>query len=365
MIPYSYSFRDDYSEGCHPNILRALEETALVQQIGYGNDDYSIEAKAAIAELIPGYEADIHFVSGGTQANLVVIAAALKPYQSVISAQTGHINGHEAGAIEATGHRIEAVDTTDGKVTVGRLEPLVAQLGNPNSTQPGMVYLSNTTELGTVYSKAELTALSAFCRAQGWYLFLDGARLPAALTAPSNDLTLADIGALTDAFSIGGTKNGGLFGEVLVILHPELRSGFSYHLKQRGALLAKGRVLGLQFRELFRDNLIFELAGHANAQAQIIAQALEQLGYPFLVPPCSNQLFPILPKQIIDKLAEKYLFHTWQQIDPEHAAIRLVTSWATTEAACTQFITDSAKHTRIRSHESKPRSGFGSSTRSS
>ncbi|MGV3762374.1 threonine aldolase family protein [Parapedobacter sp.] len=338
MSAFIHFFRDDYSEGCHPNILRALEETALIQQIGYGRDDYSIEARAAIAKLIPGYDADIHFVSGGTQANLVVIAAALKPYQSVVAAQTGHINGHEAGAIEATGHRVEIVDTTDGKVTVDRLEPLVAQLGNANSTQPKMVYLSNTTELGTVYSKVELTALSAFCRTQGWYLFLDGARLPAALTAAGNDLTLADIGALTDAFSIGGTKNGGLFGEVLVMVHPELRSGFGYHLKQRGALLAKGRVLGLQFRELFRDNLIFELAGHANAQAQIMAQALEKLGYPFLVPPCSNQLFPILPKWVIDKLAEKYLFHVWQPIDREHAAIRLVTSWATTEAVCTQFI---------------------------
>src|SRR5690606_33900481 len=322
MIPYDYSFRDDYSEGCHPNILYALEETSLVQQVGYGNDAYSTEAKAAIAKLVPDCDADIHFVSGGTQANLVVIAAALKPYQSVISAQTGHINGHEAGAIEATGHRVEVVHTTDGKVTVERLAPVVAQLGNANSTQPGMVYLSNTTELGTVYDKTELTALSTFCRAQGWYLFLDGARLPAALTATGNDLTLADIARLTDAFSIGGTKNGGLFGEVLVMVHPELRSGFGYHLKQRGALLAKGRALGLQFRELFRDNLIFELAARANTRAQAIAQTFKQLGYPFLAPPCSNQLFPILPNRVIDKLAEKYLFHTWQQIEIGRASCR-------------------------------------------
>ena len=338
MSAYTYFFRDDYSEGCHPNILRALGETALTQQIGYGNDDYSLEAKAAIARLMPGQHTTIHFVSGGTQANLVVIAAALKPYQSVISAQTGHINGHEAGAIEATGHRGEIIGTTDGKVTVDRLEPLVVQLGNPNSTQPGMVYLSNTTELGTVYNKAELTALSAFCRGQGWYLFLDGARLPAALTAPGNDLTLADIAALTDAFSIGGTKNGGLFGEALVVVHPDLQNGFGYHLKQRGALLAKGRVLGLQFRELFRDNLIFELARHANARARAIARALEQLGYPFLVPPCSNQLFPILPKRAIEHLSEKYVFHTWQQVDEQHAAVRLVTSWATPEAACARLV---------------------------
>lgn len=338
MIRYDYSFRDDYSEGCHPNILHALEETALIQQIGYGNDDYSTEAKAAIAKLMPGHDADIHFVSGGTQANLVVIAAALKPYQSVISARTGHINGHEAGAIEATGHRVEIIDTANGKITVDRLEPLTAQLGNANSTQPGMVYLSNTTELGTIYTKAELTALSSCCRANGWYLFIDGARLPAALTAPGNDLTLADIAGLTDVFTIGGTKNGGLFGEAVVVVHPDLRNGFGYHLKQRGALLAKGRVLGLQFRELFRDNLIFELASHANARAQTTALGIEQLGYPFLVPPCSNQLFPILPNRVIDSLGGKHLFHTWQQIDEQHAAIRLVTSWATTEVACERFV---------------------------
>ncbi len=342
MTPYQYYFRDDYSEGCHPNILKALQETAMAQQIGYGNDAYSVEAKAAIARLMPSRDVDIHFVSGGTQANLIVIAAALKPYESVISARTGHINGHEAGAIEATGHRVEIIDTPDGKLNVELIAPLLTQLGHPNSTQPKMVYISNTTELGTLYSKAELIALSGFCRTHGWYLFLDGARLPSALTAHGNDLTLADIAELTDAFYIGGTKNGGLFGEAVVISHPELKKGFSFHLKQRGALLAKGRVLGLQFRELFCDNLIFELAAHANEQAMAMVPAIEKLGYSFLVPPCSNQLFPILPNTVIEHLAKKYLFHTWQQIDGQHSAIRLVTSWATSEAACTQFMADLA-----------------------
>ena len=342
MSNYRYFFRDDYSEGCHPQILAALQETSLSQQIGYGNDDYSVEAKSLIRALMPGRDVDIHFVSGGTQANLIVIAAALKPYESVISARTGHINGHEAGAIEATGHRVEVVDTPDGKLDVRRLAPLLAQIGQPNSTQPGMVYISNTTELGTVYTKAELTELSTFCRAQGWYLFLDGARLPSALVAENNDLTLADIAELTDVFYVGGTKNGGLFGEAVVISHPDLKKGFGYHLKQRGALLAKGRVLGVQFRELFRDNLIFELAAHANAQAQDMAQAIEKLGHAFMVPPRSNQLFPILPNPVIDGLAKKYVFHTWQQIDGGHAAIRLVTSWATPQAACEQFVMDFA-----------------------
>ena len=340
MATHTYLFRDDYSEGCHLNILRALEETAFVQQVGYGLDEYSSEARTAIGQLMPEQDVDVHFVSGGTQANLIAITASLKTYQSVIAARTGHINGHEAGAIEATGHRVETVPTTDGKVTVDRLKPMLAQLGDANSTQPGMVYISNTTELGTIYNKTELTAISAFCREQGWYLYLDGARLPAALTAPDNDLTLADIAALTDAFTIGGTKNGGLFGEALVIVHPDLKEGFGYHVKQRGALLAKGRVLGVQFRELFRDNLIFDLAGHANTQAQTIAQAIEQLGYPFQVPPCSNQLFPILPKQVIEGLAEKYLFHVWEQVDEEHDVIRLVTSWATPTEACAQLVAD-------------------------
>ncbi len=346
MNNYRYFFRDDYSEGCHPNILSALQETALVQQMGYSNDEYSVEAKASIAELMPGKDVDIHFVSGGTQANMIVISAALKPYESVISAYTGHINGHEAGAIEAKGHRVETINSPNGKLEVNQLKPLLTQLGNPNSTQPGMVYISNTTELGTAYNRSELAVLSDFCRSQGWYLFLDGARLPLALTASGNDLSLADIAELTDVFYIGGTKNGGLLGEAIVITNPELKNGFRYHIKQNGALLAKGRVLGLQFRELFRDNLIFKLAAHANTQAWEMAQAIEKLGYPFMVPPCSNQVFPILPYQVVGELAKKYLFHTWQEIDQQHAAIRLVTSWATPEIAGIQFVKDLAMLSR-------------------
>jgi len=340
MTDYHYYFRDDYSEGCHPAILTALQETTLSQQIGYGNDAYSVEAKRLIAALMPGKAVDIHFVSGGTQANLIIISAALRSYESVVSAQTGHINGHEAGAIEASGRRVEVVHTPDGKLDVSRISPLLRQLGNPSSTQPKMLYISNTTELGTLYRKTELAALSDFCRTHGWYLFLDGARLPSALAAEGSDLTLADIAELTDVFYIGGTKNGGLLGEAIVITHPELKKGFSYHLKQKGALLAKGRVLGLQFRELFRDNLIVKLAGHANARAMEMVPAIEKLGYSFLVPPCSNQLFPILPYPVIGGLARKYLFHTWQQVDGQHAAIRLVTSWATPAEACAAFVKD-------------------------
>lgn len=340
MDTYRYFFRDDYSEGCHPNILNALQDTALTQQIGYGEDIYTLAAKQSIRALIPKKDADIYFVSGGTQANVVVIGAALKPYESVIAAHTGHINGHEAGAIELTGHRVETVPTTDGKLQIEQIASLRSQLSNTSSTQPKMVYISNSTELGTVYDKAALSALSEFCRAQGWYLFLDGARLPSALAAQGGSLTLEDIAELTDVFSIGGTKNGALFGEAIVITHPDLKNGFNYHLKQRGALLAKGRALGVQFLELFRDNLIFELAAYANARALEMVPEFEKLGYSFLVPPCSNQLFPILPKSIISELEKKYLFHTWQSIDEQYAAIRLVTSWATPSTACEQFLED-------------------------
>ena len=339
-FPYRYLFRDDYSEGCHPRILAALSETNSVQQIGYGNDDYSEEAGQLIKALMPDSDADVYFVSGGTQANLIIISSALKSYESVITARTGHINGHEAGAIEASGRRVEIVDAPDGKLTVDLVSPLVRQLGNTGSTQPKMVYISNTTELGTVYSRAELKALSDFCRAHGWYLFLDGARLPAALTAPSSDLTLADVAQLTDAFYIGGTKNGALFGEAIVLINPKLRDGFRFYMKQKGATLAKGRALGVQFRELFRDNLIFDLAGHANARALEMAAAIEKLGYPFLVPPASNQLFPILPQPVIDALSEHYLFHVWAPADNGHSVIRLVTSWATPAEACEGFIAE-------------------------
>lgn len=345
MNSFRYFFRDDYSEGCHPSILNALQETTTVQQVGYGNDEYSEQARQLIREIISDYQADVHFVSGGTQANLIVISAALRRYQSVITAQTGHINGHEAGAIEAAGHRVETVKSGNGKLTVDLLTPFLHQLGDPNSTQPGMLYVSNTTELGTIYRKAELTALSEFCKEHGWLLFLDGARLPAALVAEENDLTLADIAKLTDVFYVGGTKNGALLGEAIVITNPRLKDGFRYHLKQKGALLAKGRVLGLQFRELFRNGLIFDLARQANSRAMMMVPVIRDLGYSFLVPPESNQLFPILPNRVITQLNAKYLFHTWKAVNEEHAAIRLVTSWATPSWAGAEFLKDLTQYT--------------------
>src|SRR5690606_183754 len=234
-------FKNDYSEGCHPSILTALAETNLAQQDGYGDDDYSQESKALIRSAIDQPDATVHFVSGGTQANLLVASAALRPYESLIAADTGHVSVHETGAVEATGHKIETVPSSDGKLHPESIAHLLKQAGDVHSTQPKMVYISNATELGTLYSKAELTVLSSFCRENGLYLFMDGARLPVALTGRGNDLGLAEIARLVDVFYIGGTKNGALLGEAIIITHPAIKAGFAFNVKQRGAMLAKGR----------------------------------------------------------------------------------------------------------------------------
>lgn len=339
-MAYHYLFKNDYSEGCHPCILQALQDTNSVQQAGYGSDEYSEEAKTIIRKQLADPHADIHFVSGGTQANLVIISSALRPYEAVISAHSGHINVHETGAIEAAGHKIESIQAPDGKLTPHRIAPVMQQMNDIHMVQPKMVYISNVTESGTLYTKGELEDLSAYCRENDLYLFLDGARLPAALRARGNDLTLADISGLVDVFYIGGTKNGGLFGEAVIISHEALKTGFSYHLKQKGALLAKGRALGIQFRELFREGLIFELAEKANSLALDMADTISQLGYSFLTDPCSNQLFPILPNEIINELKKRYGFYVWQKVDDHHAAVRLVTSWATPKEACEAFVSD-------------------------
>lgn len=333
-----HQFLNDYSEGCHPTILTALADTNLVPQEGYGDDAYSTAARARIREAIGQPDAAVHFVSGGTQANLLITAAALRPYQSVIAADTGHISVHETGSVEATGHKIETVPSADGKLTPERIAHLLKQRGDVHMTQPQMVYISNATELGTLYSKKELTDLSTYCRENGLYLFMDGARLPVALAGQGNDLSLADIARLTDVFYIGGTKNGALLGEAIVITHPDIRADFAFNVKQRGAMLAKGRVLGLQFLCLFENNLLFELASHANTLALKMATEIRSLGFEFLVEPATNQLFPILPYTVIHELEESCAFYVWKDIDGQQAAIRLVTSWATDESSCDAFI---------------------------
>lgn len=336
-----YSFLNDYSKGAHPRILQALSESNDSQELGYGEDAYSTEASSLIKEQIKNPHASVHFVSGGTQANQVVLASLLKPYEAVIAAESAHINVHEAGAIEATGHKVLTSynrGKRDGKVTSEIIEEIISLHSDEHMVKPKVVYISNSTEIGTIYSKKELTELSELCKKYKLYLFLDGARLGSALTSKVSDLTLSEIASLVDVFYIGGTKNGALFGEAIVINNQNLQSDFRFHLKQRGALLAKGRVLGVQFRELFKDNLYFDLARYANDMADLLKKGISELGYTFLTDSPTNQIFPILPNDIIEKLKEQFLFYVWEPIDENRSAIRLVTSWATQENVVNNFL---------------------------
>lgn len=325
-----YSFKNDYAEGCHPKILEALVQSNFEQHFGYGLDNYSLEAEKILKDKINNSQAKVHFVSGGTQANLIVISALLKPYESVISAFTGHILTNEAGAIEATGHKVHGVETLDGKLKIDDIETILdAHQNIPHQVKPKLVYISNSTEVGTIYTKSELENLSNFCKRNNLYLFLDGARLGHALTADINNLSLEDIANCTDVFYLGGTKNGALLGEAIVINNEKLQQDFGYHIKQKGGMLAKGRLLGLQFLELLKDDLYFDLAKNANEQAMKIKSAFETLGYSFLTETFTNQIFPILPNDQISKLSDQFDFYTWKKIDEEHSAIRIITSWAT------------------------------------
>lgn len=338
-----YSFKNDYSEGAHPRILSALAETNLVQADGYGLDVYSREAAALIRQRMQQEEADVHFLSGGTQTNLTALSAFMRPHEAAIAAHTGHILVHETGAIEATGHKIISVPSKDGKLTPGKVQEAVESHTDEHMVKPRLVYISNPTEIGSIYTKSELEALSRSCRSRRLILFVDGARLGSALTSRENDLSLADLGHLADAFYIGGTKSGALLGEALVICAEELKADFRFHMKQKGALLAKGRVLGIQFLELFRDDLYFELARHANRLAEVLRDGISREGYPFLLHSPSNQIFPILPNKVIARLEENYSFYVWEKADDAHSAIRLVTSWATREVAVLAFLEDLKK----------------------
>lgn len=335
----SYSFKNDYGEGCHPDIINALSNTNLETQDGYGCDKYSKRAKELIKEHLGTPDSDMHFVSGGTQANMIVISSILRPYESVISAVSGHINIHEAGAIEAVGHKINTVSCGEGKLSVKDIETILSQHEEaPHVVKPKMVYISNSTELGTIYKMDELIKLSNFCKKNDLYLYMDGARLGSALCSKDNDISLENLAKLLDIFYIGGTKNGALLGEAIVINNDELKKDFSYNLKQKGALMSKGRVLGLQFATLFENNLFFDLATHANLMAQKIAKTIQKCGFDFLCKPQTNQIFPILPNMLIKKLEKEYSFYVWEKINEDFSAIRIVTSWATKENDVDKFI---------------------------
>jgi threonine aldolase len=334
-----YSFKNDYSEGAHPQILNTLVDTNLVQEEGYGEDRYSLEAAELLKKKMACSDVAVHFLTGGTQTNMTAIAAFLRPHEAAIAAHTGHINVHETGAIEATGHKVLAVSSgKDGKLTVAGIQAMLDAHPDEHMVKPKLVYISDTTENGAVYTKSELEALSSFCKSHQLYLYLDGARLGSALTSPVNDLELSDLPKLVDAFYIGGTKNGALLGEALVICNDALKEDFRYLMKQKGAMLAKGRLTGIQFLVLFRDDLYSDLAAHANAMAFKLSKAIQDAGYAFLTPPVSNQIFPILPHDVIEQLRRQFYFYDWEQIDADHSAVRLVTSWATKEEAVDAFI---------------------------
>lgn len=328
-------FESDYLEGAHPKIMERLMESNFDQTPGYGNDTYCEKAREVIKKLCKKDDADIHFLVGGTQTNTTVIAAALRSYQGVLCADTGHINVHETGAIEATGHKVIGLPSVYGKITAAQvakaMEAHLQEDGPEHMVQPGMVYISHPTEVGTLYTKQELSNLSEVCRKYNIPLFLDGARLGYGLTSEANDLSIEDIANYCDVFYIGGTKVGALFGEAVVICNESLKKDFRYSIKQRGGMLAKGRLLGVQFLTLLEDGLYFEIADHANQLAMKIRRACEEKGYPFFMDSYTNQQFPILPNEKLKELEKEFSFSFWEAVDAEHSAVRFCTSWATKE----------------------------------
>lgn len=330
-----YLFHNDYSQCCHPLILKRLEEFQAVQMPGYGMDTCCERAAERIKELCQTDNVRIHFLVGGTQTNLTVIAASLRPHQAILAAETAHINVHETGAIEATGHKIIALPSNDGKVTANQVEEYMVRQNSDadaeHAVQAKMVYISNSTELGTIYNLRELQDLSDVCRKYGLYLFVDGARLGYALTAKDNDLTLADMAELCDVFYIGGTKVGAMFGEAVVISNPAIAEDFRYIMKQNGGMLAKGWLLGLQFSALLDDNLYFQIATHANHLADQIRTTLRNCGYSLFIPGTTNQIFVTMPNSVLDQISASFTFQKQAVIDDTHTAVRFCTSWATTQ----------------------------------
>ena len=332
------SFKNDYSEGALPEIMEALLTTNLESTVGYGMDEYCASAVEKIRDRINCPEAQVHFLVGGTQANQTCISAFLRSFEAVIGVKTAHINVHETGAIEATGHKVIAVEGKDGKITPQDIRTAVEYHSDEHMVKPKMVYISNSTEIGTIYYKKELEEISACCKELGLYLYLDGARLGSALTAEGNDLTIEDIAKLTDAFYIGGTKNGALFGEAVVLINTELQREFRYSIKQHGGMLAKGRLLGIQFERLFTDDLFFNAAAHANKMAMKLKQGLKECGVSFMADSVTNQQFPIFTNDEIEILNRSFLFEYNDRIDENRYAIRFCTSWATKEEDIKQLI---------------------------
>ena len=337
-------FECDYAEGAHQKILENMMRTNLEQTAGYSEDVYSDHARELIRQACGNDDLDVHFLVGGTQTNLTVIASVLRPHQGVLCAVSGHVNVHETGAIEATGHKVLAMPSADGKITAAQVQEAYDAHWRDESrehiVQPGMVYISQPTENGTLYSKAELTALHETCLKCGLPLYVDGARLGYGMAAPTNDVTLKDLAELSDIFYIGGTKVGALFGEAVVIANPAYRQDFRYIIKQRSGMLAKGRLLGIQCETLFTDGLYFEISKHAVDLAMKIRKACEEKGFAMQYESYTNQQFPILPNELVVELRKKYAFYTWQKVDEDHTSVRFCTSWATDAENVEQLLVD-------------------------
>lgn len=337
-------FQCDYAEGAHPAILEKLVETNFNQTVGYGLDPYCDSARAKIKAACNQPDADVHFLVGGTQANFTVISSILRPHQGALSANTGHINVHETGAIEATGHKVLPLYSENGKITAAQVrEAYEVHWNDPDHehvVQPGMVYISHPTENGTLYEKDELAALYETCQELGLPLFLDGARLGYGVMSEAATLTLEDVAKYTDVFYIGGTKVGAMFGEAVVITNPALKRDFRYMIKQNGGMLAKGRLLGIQFDVLFTDDLYFKVAKHADDLAMRLKRAFVEKGYELRYDSYTNQQFPIMPKVQLEQLKEKYSFETWVPLDDEYSAVRFCTSWATKDEDIEKLIAD-------------------------
>lgn len=335
-------FQCDYNEGAHPRIMNRLMETNLEQTVGYGEDHYCEAARNLIRKSCGRDDVDVHFLVGGTQANATVISSVLRPYQGVVCADTGHINVHETGAIEHGGHKVIALPSDDGLLRPSDLRACIeshyAEDGPEHMVQPGMVYISFSSELGTVYTLNQLNEISAVCHEYSIPLFIDGARMGYGLASEGCDVTLHDIAHIADVFYIGGTKQGALFGEAVVIAEDSLKKDFRYYIKQNGGMLAKGRLLGIQFLTLFEDGLYGELSEHAVALAMRIRDAFAARGYEFLVKSPSNQQFPILPDDVVERLARDFRFSLWAKVDDSHTAVRFCTSWATSPEAVDRLI---------------------------
>lgn len=328
-------FNNDYTEGAHERILRRLAETNLEQTPGYGCDNYCLQAAQVIQKLCQR-EVQVHFLVGGTQTNTTVIASLLHPYQGVLAPDTGHIAVHETGAVEGTGHKVLTLPGREGKISALQIEEAVRahreDASAEHMVQPKMVYISQPTEFGTLYTRAELSAIYQVCRAYSLYLFVDGARLAYGMEAPDNDITLPELASMCDVFYIGGTKAGALFGEAVVFTKPGLGEEFRYMIKHQGGMLAKGRLLGLQFLELLKDGLYWELGQNGDKMADRLREAFREAGYPLLVENRTNQVFPIMPDEHLARLSESFGFEYQKRIDDSHSAVRFCTGWATTEA---------------------------------